>query len=429
MIQALGVAGPGGAHLTAVDTISFGSDREPWRWRSNLRFRGAGPRRRWWLIIAALIITAVLTFVFFSVSGHVRHHARVTSAPRLLTGVPARGTSARLFLGGDEFWWVGRQPRTIDTALLSNGLSSLLPPSDGALVDQLLPVRGGVVAHISDTASGITYGALGAVVFIPATHQPAKVIGRATIIAVAPATQRVWLQTAVQRPNNGEGAPPHARSSTWAVNLAGQRVSPVLRLPFGLIGATARGPLTQTLNTGRIQLWNGETGRQLPLPVPARPDFLSAGQDRLVWFTYAPHPRLHITDLGTGTGVAIALPKNWYAPSQLYPPPPANFDPTGQQLVLPLDRTDRAGNVTAEDLFVVNTATRTLRMIPSRPLPIPDVPGDGSPTALPDTLAGAWNQQGVLWVLAMNPYYGYYQLGYWTGDGPLHTFKISQAAR
>jgi hypothetical protein len=29
-------------------------------------------------------------------------------------------------------------------------------------------------------------------------------------------------------------------------------------------------------------------------------------------------------------------------------------------------------------------------------------------------------------VLAMNPYYGYYQLGFWTGDGPLHTFKVAQ---
>src|SRR5262249_59867043 len=112
---------------------------------------------------------------------------------------------------------------------------------------------------------------------------------------------------------------------------------------------------------------------------------------------------------------------------QPYPPPLANFDPTGQQLVLPLDHTDRAGNVTAEDLFIVNTAARTLRMIPTRPLPIPDVPG-GSPTALPDTLVGAWNQQGVLSVLAMNPYYGYYQLGYWTGEGPLHTFKISHGS-
>jgi hypothetical protein len=114
--------------------------------------------------------------------GHVRHHARVTtSAARLLTGVPARGTSADLFLGGGYFWWFGRQPKTVYASFLHNGLSSLLPRADGAQVDQLLPMRGGVVAHISDIASGITYGALGRVVFIPATRRPAKVIGRATI--------------------------------------------------------------------------------------------------------------------------------------------------------------------------------------------------------------------------------------------------------
>jgi hypothetical protein len=409
-----------------VDTISFGSDREPWRWRPNWRFRGPGHWRRWWLLAAALVIAAVLIFVLFRPGGHVRSHARVTRTARLLTGVPARGSSAELFLGGDYFWWFGRHPRIIDATLLDNGLSPLLPRGDSAQVDQLLPVRGGVVAHISDIASGITYGALGRIVFIPASHQPAKVIGRATIIAVPPGGQRVWLQTAVQRPNNGAGAPPNARSPTWAVDLAGRRVTPVLRLPFGLVDATEMGPLTQTLSGGRLQLWNGANGRMLPLPVPAHADFISAGQDRLVWFSYARSPRLHITDLRTGTDVAVAMPSNWAAPSQPYPPAPASFDPTGQQLVLPLDRTDKTGNVTAEDLFVVNTTTHTMRMIPSRPLPVPDVPGADSPTTLPDTLAGSWNQQGVLWVLAMNPYYSYYQLGFWTGQGPLHTLKISQ---
>ena len=351
----------------------------------------------------------------------------MTSGARLLTGVRARGTSAGLFLGGDYFWRVGRQPSTIDAALLSNGLSPLLPRGDSAQVDQLLPVRGGVVAHISNTATGITYGALGRVVFIPATRQQAKVIGWATIIAVAPAGNRVWLQTAVQRANSGEGAPPNARSPTWAVNLAGRRVSPVLRLPFGLIGATDRGPLTQSLSRGRLQLWNGATGRPLPLPVPAYAALVAAGRDRLVWSSNAQSHRLHITDLATGRDVAVALPKHWAAPSQPYPLPLASFDPTGRQLVLPLDRFDRFSDITAVGLFVLNTATHTMRMIPSRPLPVPDVPGGvASPTSLPDTLAGSWNRQGVLWVLAMNPYYSYYQLGFWTGKGPLHTFKISQ---
>ncbi len=161
----------------------------------------------------------------------------------------------------------------------------------------------------------------------------------------------------------------------------------------------------------------------MPLPVPALADFVATGQDKLIWSSYSPAPRLHITDLRTGADVAIALPRNWDAPSQPYPPPPASFDPTGRQLVVPLDRTNKSGNVTAEGLFVVNTATRTISMVPSRPLPLAVTPG-----SLADTLTGSWNEQGVLWVLAMNPYYDYYQLGFWTGEGPLHTFKIAHGS-
>ena len=53
-------------------------------------------------------------------------------------------------------------------------------------------------------------------------------------------------------------------SPTWAVDLAGRRVSPVLHLPLGLVAATGSGPLTQNLRTGQLQLWNGATG--LPIP-------------------------------------------------------------------------------------------------------------------------------------------------------------------
>jgi hypothetical protein len=421
LVQGSGRAEPERAHLTPVDTISFGPDKDPWRWRPNWRFPGPGPSRRRWLLVGALIAAAAaVTFGFLGRGGQVRHHARVTSAAQLLTGVAAHRTDARLVLGGSDLWWVGWEPRTIDAAVLHHGLSPLLPSGDSAQADQLLAVRGGVVAHISDTATGITYGAPGRVLFIPAAHKPATVIGRATIIALAPGGQRVWLQTAVQHANNGQGAPPNAKSPTWAVNLAGRRVTPILRLPFGLIGATQKGPLTQTLDARRLQLWNGATGRQLPLPVPALADFVAAGQGRLVWSSYTPSARLHITNLGTGVDVAVPLPRHWDTPSQPYPPPPASFDPTGRQLVLPLGRTDDSGDVTAEALFVVNTTTRTMSRIPTQPLLVPD-----SPAAPSDTLAGAWNQHGVLWVLAADPDYDYYQLGFWTGEGPLHTFKLA----
>ena len=91
-----------------------------------------------------------------------------------------------------------------------------------------------MVAHISDTSTGVTYGALGRVVFIPAAHAPARVIARATMIAVSPGGRRVWVQTAVQSMANGVGVSAGFKSPTWAVNLAGRRVSPVLHLPLGL---------------------------------------------------------------------------------------------------------------------------------------------------------------------------------------------------
>jgi hypothetical protein len=60
-------------------------------------------------------------------------------------------------------------------------------------------------------------------------------------------------------------------------------------------------------------------------------------------------------------------------------------------------------------------------MIPGEPLPLPV-----SASSLADTLVGSWDQYGRLWVLAMSPGNSYYQLAFWTGAGPLHTFQIAQ---
>jgi hypothetical protein len=161
--------------------------------------------------------------------------------PPMLAGVPARGARTDLFLGGENFWRFGRRPRAVLAGLLFNGLSPLLPRGHGAEVDYLAAVSAGVVALISDISTGISYGALGRVVFIPASNAPARVIARATVIAVGPGGQQVWVQTAVQSGHNGEGVAATFRSPTWAVNLVGRRVSPVLRLPLGLVGATESG--------------------------------------------------------------------------------------------------------------------------------------------------------------------------------------------
>ena len=399
------IAPPGQEHDNAAEARALFAEARRRR-RRRIRLTGGA------VILGFALVTAGVAAVV--------HRAPTRTGakplPPMLVGVPARGGHTDLFLGGENFYRVGNQPRAIAAGLLFNGLSPLLPHGHGAEVDQLAPVPGGVVAHINDISTGITYGALGRVVFIPDANAPGRVIARATMIAVAPGGAQVWVQTAIQSGHNGEGVPASFRSPTWAVDLAGRRVSPVLHLPLGLVAATESGPLTQNLATGQLQLWNGATGRPIPLSLPADANFVAAGRDRLVWQSNA--KTLHITNLNTGTDTAVPVPRNWVPPSETYPPPPATFDPSGQRLVLPLDHIDSSGNtIIAEDLFVADTATGTLRMIPGKPLHLPS-----SPNAQGIQMVGSWDRQGLLWVLAASAYDGYYQLGFWTGAGPLRTF-------
>jgi len=311
-----------------MDTISFGSSREPKRWR----LPSPSPRRRRWLVTLAAVAAVVAAAVLVTTGGRAQ---RAASAPRpaappmsvLLRGVPAHGVRTDLFLAGENFWRLGGQPRPVAAEFLRSGLSPILPPGHGAQADQLIPVPGGVVAHISDMSTCITYGAVGWVVFIPAANAPARVIARATMIAVGPDGRQVWVQTALPTGRNGQGgARVSLQSPTWAVNLAGRRVSPVLRLPFGLVAATESGPLTQNLNSGQLQQWNGATGRPIRTNLPSDADFVAAGRDRVVWDTCAASCQLHVTNLTTGVSAAVPLSGNWAPTSETYPPPPASFD-------------------------------------------------------------------------------------------------------
>ena len=141
----------------------------------------------------------------------------------------------------------------------------------------------------------------------------------------------------------------------------------------------------------------------------------------MIWWSCRGTCLLHVTDLPTGTDAALPLPRNWQPPLRAYPPPPASFDPAGQRLVLPLDRVDSAGNITAQALFIA--ANGALRQTRGR------LWLSSSAAATQGVvLASAWDRQGVLWALATNPDGGYYQLGFWTGVGPLRTFAPAQGS-
>src|SRR5260370_26417509 len=94
-------------------------------------------------------------------------------------------------------------------------------------------------------------------------------------------------------------------------------------------GFLFNGPLTQNLSTGQVQLWNGATGRLIPLNVPADANFVAAGRDRVIWWSCGASCRLQVTDLTTGTDAAVPLPGHWLSASQTYPPAPASFRPPG----------------------------------------------------------------------------------------------------
>jgi hypothetical protein len=192
-----------------VDTIGFGSSREPGRGRHGWRPSRPRPRSQAWLValaaaaVAAAAAAAAAMLVTTGEPAQRAVSAPVPSAsllPLLLRGLPAQAVRTDLFLAGENFWRVGGQPRAVAAEFLLNGLSPLLPPGHGAEADELAPVPGGVVAHISDISTGITYGALGRVLFIPASNTPARAIARATMIAVSPDGRQVWVQTAVAVP-------------------------------------------------------------------------------------------------------------------------------------------------------------------------------------------------------------------------------------
>jgi hypothetical protein len=414
VLSGCGAAGPRNAQSNAVDTISFGPDREP-RWRLRRRVG----RRGLLVIVAAGVAVAALAGVY--VRGHSRPataHQSGAVSQDLLTGIPARGVHTDLILGGNGIWRVGSRIRSMLPGLARSGLSRLPPMDEGAEVDQLLAVKGGVVAHISDSATGINDNGVGPVVFIPDGNAPARIIAVAAVAAVVPGSDSVWVQNAVQSKANGQGVSGPFHSPTWAVNLDGQRVSPVLQLPLGLVGATSYGPLTQSRASQQLQLWNGTTGRATALPLPADATFVAMAGDRIVSLSCGAVCRLNVTDLAGDETVSVPMPSPWIPQSATLTPAPADFSPTGGELVIALDHVGFGDVIDAADLFLVDLVTRSMR--PLLPAPMV-VPVDGQPAV---TLAGVWDRHGVLWLMASAD--GSYQLGRWTSAGPVQVLAPGQ---
>jgi hypothetical protein len=350
----------------------------------------------------------------------------VPAQPPVLFGGPVHGVRTDLVIGGDSLWQLetGR-PRQVLAGLLANGASPLLA-GPGAGVSQIVPAAGGVIAVVGGS-SGQPPGAgtRGRVVFIP-RQGPARVIARATAVAVAPGGRGVWVQTAVTPAPSG-GYPPSGRprtvwSPTYQVSLAGRRVGAVLRLPLGLVAATSIGLLTSDVETRRLAVWNAVTGRREPLPLPGNALVVAAGQDVVIWQPWQCPARcpLHLTGLQTGAAMTIRVPAGWWQPMQYQEP--VAFDRSGTRLALPLERVDPSGNPVAEDLYLIDAATGTARAVPGGPSASDQPLGLGNPGI---QLTGAWDQAGRLWVLATSGY-GYFQLGYWTGTGPLHVYPPIQ---
>jgi hypothetical protein len=400
-----------------VDTISFGPDRPPRRWRPGPGWPG-GRGGLAWLVVAAVAAAGLVVLAGGGTAGRRAGGPAGKTMPPLLSGVPARGVGTDLVIGGGQEWRLGAGPLPAVTGdSRPGGLIRLLRRGDGTRIGQLLPVRGGVVAVMS-AGSAQHPTAPRPVLFIPARAGPARLIARASAVAIAPGGQAVWLQTAADSSTGPPSASAYpVMSPTFAVSLAGRRVSRVLRLPLGLVAVTSSGLLTDSVSTGQLQLWSLPAGRLARLHLPGHAQVTGDDSGQVIWQSGScpVHCVLHLTGLGAGRAVTVAVPPGWWP--ALYQQPVA-ADTSGQQLVIPLDRVSSGGYLAAEDLYVIDIAARTMRQVPGGPYAIPQAPGPGDPGI---TLGGAWDQHGRLWVLA-GWGDGYFQLGYWTGTGPLRVY-------
>jgi hypothetical protein len=345
------------------------------------------------------------------------------AAPSMLHGTPLRPGGAPgtlLFLGGEELRLlnVREQAPTSLSSVLPDAADARDPVGPGSAVQQIIPVAGGVVALIySHGSAGLPD--IGDVLFVPVDAQgagPPRIIARANYIALAPNHRDVWVEQAGAPWGNGP-----ADSPAWLAGEDGRRLSGVLRLNNqALVAATVRGLLVQGPDQ-KLAIMDPVNGRTGGTGIPANAIIAGTDADDVAWQAACPLDcSLHVTDVRGGPDTQIALPPH----TVIDPDDTSDFDPAGRRLVLPLDTTDHQGAVTGTSVYVADLSARTLIRVPGGPIPVAALPAvlGAFPAGSSDVVCARWSADGSgLWIVATDGLY--FQVGYWTGHGPLRVLQ------
>ena len=407
----------------AFDVISGGRDPD---------HRRAAPWRLLAGVAAAVLIAGGIAFHLISApSGPAPPRKPQASpspvalaAPSILHGTPLRPGGAPgtlLFVGGEELRTVNvrEQAPTSLTSVLPDTGDARNPLGPESAVQQITSVAGGVVALIYSHGSAGRPD-IGDVLFVPvdaAGAGPPRIIARANYMAIAPDHRDVWVEQAGPPWGNGP-----ADSPAWLAGEDGRRLSGVRPLTNqALAAATVRGLLVQGPDQ-KLALMDPVNGRAERTGIPANAIIAGTDADHVAWQAVACplDCPLHVTDVRGGPDTQIALPPHAVIDSD----DTSDFDLTGQRLALPLDTTDHQGAITGTYIYVADLSARKLIRVPGGPIPVATLPAvlGAFPAGSSNVVCARWSADGSgLWIVATDGLY--FQVGYWTGHGPLRVLQ------
>ena len=342
----------------------------------------------------------------------------------ILHGTPLRPGGAPgtlLFLGGEELRLlnVREQAPTSLTSVLPDAGNAQNPLGPDPAVQQIISVADGVVVLIySHGSAGLPD--IGDVLFVPVDASgagPPRIIARANFMALAPNHRDIWVEQAGAPWGNGP-----AGSPAWLVDSGGRRLSGVRRLnDQALVAATVRGLLVQGPDQ-KLAFMDPVNGRAERTAIPANAIIAGTDADHVAWqaATCPLDCPLHVTDVRGGPDIQVALPPR----TVIDPGDTSDFDPAGQRLALPLDITDHHGAITGTYVYVADLGARKLIRLPGGPIPVATLPAvlGAFPAGASDVICARWSVDGSgLWIVATDGLY--FQVGYWTGHGPLRVLQ------